>query len=651
MPQVVWIVLLLSVGCGPQTDLGKAPGIIDSSSTEPSTTAESRPPDDDSPSDSDSPPESEPSPPPPPAVVLFVGDGMGLRHIAGGGLYAYGAEGSLILESLPYVGRLRTASYSGVTDSAASATAMASGVKTFNGRLGLDRYGFSVESVRELAAGRGLATGVVTTDKLYGATPSAFTVHNEDRGDDALIAADLVAAGLEISLGGGATALTSLVEGDTFQVVTTAGGLAALVTDDRPIFGLFADGELPYVADGYGEAPSLAEMALAAVTRLEQDPDGFFLMVEGARIDHASHSRRSDAVHLETAALDEAVGAVLAHLEGHENLTVLVTADHECGGIMVEDGTSAGTIPTTDWRWNQHTNLDVGVFGLGEAAAVLDGQRLDNAWVHSVLRSAVTGDPVIEPEEVWLPDGYTEDLGPPASSQLWATSFGERFNQLDALRVTADTYGLWIGVDGVFERDQNAVLVFLDVDHGVGAPPTTLLDEDGGLDTLITRLVPNLQVPGFGIDFVVGSLGAYECAEDDAPYSDGCLRGVHAPLGVEDDFAWFGLALNFDDGNIAENLWGVNQPATDAGAVGATIGGMEFVIPWTRIFPDGIPADTRIGAFALLSNEDGDHLSNQLLPPAETSADVGAGIASVNNVVLLDLNADGTPALPAYLSP
>ena len=129
----------------------------------------------------------------------------------------------------------------------------------------------------------------------------------------------------------------------------------------------------------------------------------------------------------------------------------------------------AGTPPESAWRWRSHTNADVPVFGRGPHAETFDGQRLDNTWVHAVLDAAVRGaDGVTPPAEGFLVDGRTSDLGPAVVTQAWETSFGAGFNQLDALRVTADREGLRIGVDGVFEFGENAAFVLIDVDYGAG---------------------------------------------------------------------------------------------------------------------------------------------------------------------------------------
>ncbi len=587
-----------------------------------------------------------------PRVILFIGDGMGLPHVRGGGLYAYGAEGALVMESLPYTGRLLTASLTGVTDSAAGATALSSGVKTWNYVVGLDADGEPVETVLERARARGLAVGVVTTDTLAGATPSAFYAHTGSRGDTEEIAAQLVAEPPDVVLGGGAGLLEEPFATVDVQAVWTRDELYAAVPDGRPFVGLFADYTLPYVVDGYDGQPTLAEMTAYAIDRLEDDPDGFFLVVEGARIDHASHSNDGERVHQETAALDEAVAVAATWAAGQDvSPTIVVTADHECGGLEVSGGGTSGTVPDSEWRWREHTNSDVPVFGLGPLAAVFDGQRLDNTWVHSVLRAAIDGATVVTaPIESLLVDGRTDDLGPPVATQAWETSFGVGFNQLDALRVTADSDGLWIGVDGVYEYGDNAVLLLLDLDYGAGtgwgADGTTLDDTEGTLDTLLTTMPYTSGLDGLGFDLAFGSIGAEELGIGDLSEETG-TRGLHDPWGSAEDYWWLHGQSNFDFGNIANG--GV---AADAGATGETAGGWELHVPWYTVFPAGLPAEgLTVGVVAVLANADGTLASNQALPPLPTGIQPGDSVVYLESVVRIVVDGAGVPLGPASVVP
>lgn len=589
----------------------------------------------------DSEPDSGPLVEGPPQVVLFIGDGMGFEHVKGGGLFAFGASGSLQMESLPYQGRLRSASLSGITDSAAAATAYAAGTKTWNGVIGQDEHGAELESLLELARARGMAVGVVTTDTLTGATPASFMAHVEDRGMSSDIAEQIAADVPDVLMGGGRSALDELVAALDVQLVSTAAELSAATDDGRPLVGLFADYEIPYVLDGLGDAPTLASMTEVAIDRLSADPDGFFLMVEGARIDHASHAKDVDRVHPETAAFDEAIGVGIDWAARLADATVLVTADHECGGLWVADTGAVGVTPESSYRWGRHTNADAPVFATGPTASVLDGQRLDSRWVHQVLRAAIEETAVEPPEDIGLPDGWMDDLGESVSTQSWDTSYDPGYAQLDGLYLTADETGLRVGIDGAYALNQDALVVYLDIDYGddtgLGGDGTAFPDMTGTSDSILSTLDVSVDIEGLGFDLAVVSVGAHEVEYEDFDESSG-IRGLREPWAYEEDLWWLHGAVNFDDGNVAIN----DEAAEDAGATGLTEGGFEAWVPWDSIYPDGMPGvGFEIAAFAVIVEESGEDISNQTLPPLPDDAAPGSGTLNIESVAVLTVDADG----------
>ncbi len=573
------------------------------------------------------------SPTGPPRVILFIGDGMGTEQVAGAGMFSTGSAGTLGLETLPVHGALRSASLSGITDSAASGTSMSTGTKTWNGHLGLDRGGSTLENVREVAKARGMATGIVTTDRIAGATPSSFLVHTEDRYSYAEISA-LIAADLpDVALAGGTVDMEGLLDTTAVDVVTTATELAAWTPGGKPLVGLFASSMFPYVYDGYGEAPSLADMTTSAINTLMADPDGFFLMVEGARIDHASHADDATRVFPETIAFDEAITSAMAILPS--DATVVVTADHECGGLHVISSNGAGVTPSVEWRYNWHTNTDIGVWASGPYTDVFDGQRLDNSWVHAVLDAAVTQTDVVAPDEVPLVDGYLTDLPEAVVTQPWTSSFDPQYNRLDALHVTSDADGLRIGIDGVFEDDANAVLVYIDIDYGdsTGWPHDDVLtDFEGGSDKVISNARLAFADPTFGAERVLVSLQAEEAFQNQPAGDTSGLRDVTA----ESDFGWLQSAINFDSGNVSL----FDAPAVDAGV---TDEGFEAQVLWTSLYGTGTPTvDRRIAVVAVLVNDQGTWISNQALPAFDSETEAGGGTATLVSEVELDVAGDGS---------
>jgi alkaline phosphatase len=235
---------------------------------------------------------------------------MGEPHRTAARWSTAGQRGTLAMDTLPVVGWSRTASADfAVTDSAAGGTAIAAGVKTNNGVVGLDPDGNELVTILEQAKMQGKAVGLVTTTQMAHATPASFAAHVPDRLMMTEIARQMLANGVEVLLGGGEdeflpTTATgcypqpgkradgrNLIEealADGYTYVCDAAGLAAVEPGSTSrLLGLLADEQLsrPF-------APSLAELTRQAIDILDQDPDGFFLMVEGGQIDTAAHNNK-----------------------------------------------------------------------------------------------------------------------------------------------------------------------------------------------------------------------------------------------------------------------------------------------------------------------------------------------------------------------
>jgi alkaline phosphatase len=287
---------------------------------------------------------------------------------------------------------------SAVTDSAASATAIASGVSTTNRSIGLDPRGAVVRTCLEDARDAGRTTALVTTTRITHATPACFAAHVQSRDDENTIARHLLETPVDILLGGGAArflggpggqSLPELVAG--YRLVRTADELAAAPRDGR-LLGLFAASDLPYRIDrdgGDGEAtgvPTLAAMTRAALDRVDT-ARGFFLMVEGGRIDHAEHSNDAAALLGEMRELDEAIAVALDFARAHPEVALILTADHETGGVCVttrgEDGPTAEDFAAL---WGAERSS-----GVGEAPAIDEAAaraRFGDARLGFVTRAA-----------------------------------------------------------------------------------------------------------------------------------------------------------------------------------------------------------------------------------------------------------------------
>lgn len=583
--------------------------------------------------------------PQPPIVILMIGDGMGFAQLEAAGFYAHGQKGALAMQQLPVQGEIRTASLSGLTDSAASATAMATGVKTRNRRVGVDARGVALETLVELAKSRGIASGVVSSASLPHATPGAFSAHWSDRDGFADIAASQAMVRPDVMLGGGALYLdphVSTFEGAGYRIVRSAAELDALPANGDPVLGLFSEDHMPYVLDRAetSTVPSLTAMSLAAIEQLDATGRGFFLMIEGARIDMAAHLNDRDRMITETVDFDDAVSAVSRWVDRHPNATLMVTADHECGGVTVVTPRPQGQFPDITWRWDQHTNTRVGIFAQGPLTERFDGAIHDNTWVHAVALARLTESPIVDPEPGLVVDGYLGDLTHRASSQVVVTGFGEGINQLDALLVDADAERLAVGVEGLFEWGRNAVVLLVDVDFGAGTGfagvEGNLADSSGRIDAIISAMqVRAPMVTGFGVDAAIGVWGGTVLRDEDLIESAG-FRGFANGLGAPNNFFWTAVSTNFGEG-----------VRTDGSISAISDEGWEVHVPWRALYPalgGGVPPGATIAIAAVLVNDDGGFLSNQALPPfTPGTLNPGRTGASLPGVVVfgLDVNGDG----------
>ncbi|MGQ0721281.1 MAG: alkaline phosphatase [Candidatus Eiseniibacteriota bacterium] len=300
------------------------------------------------------------APSPPRNLILFVGDGLGPAYVT----LARTFQGApLALDSL-LVGSAGTGSAdSHVTDSGASATALACGVLTYNTAIGVDPEKRPRRSILEAAQGAGKATGLVATSRITHATPAAFAAHVKHRDREDEIAEQLLAKRIDVILGGGSRNFVpsegKLGRKDGRDLLEAARAAGVLVVRDRaallalppgaaPLLGLFSSSHMTWVLDRGPEEPSLVEMTRVALERLSTSPRGFFLMVEGSRIDHAGHAHdAATAVH-EVLELDAAVALAVEFARRDGGTLVAVTADHETGGLSL--GREVGGRSIYDWE-------------------------------------------------------------------------------------------------------------------------------------------------------------------------------------------------------------------------------------------------------------------------------------------------------------
>lgn len=319
-------------------------------------------------------------------VVLFIGDGMGQAQVRAGGIHLEGPGGGVSFEAFPHRAMVTTHSAGGeITDSAAAATAMATGVKVANGVVSVawPGDGSPLPTMVERFSSLGKATGVVTTAYLVHSTPAAFAAHETSRYRYRQIARDyLDETRPDVLLGGSRYIGAAMARAAGYTVVTDAAGLAdvAGTGGDRVprVCGLFGRGHLPFVLDGRGDLPGLVEMTLAALDMLGEDPDGFFLLVEAGRIDHAGHDLDGERLAAEVAELSRAVEAAVEWAGDRDDTLIIVTADHETGGMEV--GPGPGGRPVFSFTTDDHTGADVGVYATGPGASRFTG-TIDNTEI------------------------------------------------------------------------------------------------------------------------------------------------------------------------------------------------------------------------------------------------------------------------------
>ncbi len=274
-------------------------------------------------------------------LIVMIADGFGPASAT----LARGVKGApLTLDGILRGAVSTAATSSRVTDSAAAGTALASGIKTYNGAIGVDTLRRPVGTLFEAAEAEGMATGLVATSRITHATPAAFVAHVAARGEEEEIAAQLVASGVDVVFGGGRRFFVPEDEGgsrtDGRNLLDESGATliadpSALEAAERtPVLGLFARDHLDYEVDRTAQ-PSLAAMTRRALDLLRGNERGFVLMVEGSRIDHAAHSNDPGGHARDILAYDEAVRVALDFARADGQTLVVSTADHETGGMTL----------------------------------------------------------------------------------------------------------------------------------------------------------------------------------------------------------------------------------------------------------------------------------------------------------------------------
>jgi len=298
-------------------------------------------------------------------IIYLIGDGMGFSSIALAKYYSLFVLGKE-LNMTKVMNKGSTAymtSYSAnrvVTDSAAAGTALATGYKTNNGMISMTPDGIPLITILEKAQLMGKSTGDISTTRLTHATPACFASHNIHRDNENEIAVDMLEHNVDVMLAGGLgyfipQSMKGSKRKDNRNLLTEANGLGYTVVqnanefravdaeDTDKLLGLFTMSHVSYEIDrDPAKEPSLAEMTQKSIEILSKNPNGFFLMVEGGRIDHAEHASDVAGTLHDTLAFDEAIGVALEYQKKDPNTLIVVTADHDTGGMTLTQGQPAG---------------------------------------------------------------------------------------------------------------------------------------------------------------------------------------------------------------------------------------------------------------------------------------------------------------------
>ncbi len=366
-------------------------------------------------------------------VILMVADGMGLADVTAARIFRGGQDGPpLTFEQLPVIGYQRTyAADSVITDSAAAASAFATGIKHRNGQISCGNHspscGAPPPTILELAKGVGKATGLVATSAITHATPAAFAAHVSSRLCQGEIGRQLIMnTGVDLLMGGGIDVnaklppevcqgyadptpqeTIALAKARDYAVVTSKEEMFAAVKESRRLLGLFAktaktletfrlDGKTPYPP----HEPTLAEMTQAALTSLAHDGDRFFLLVEGSQVDWRKHNNDETGMIAEVLGFDAAVAVVQRQLSQwrldpktrDQGTLLIVVSDHETGGFTITgpqgEPASQGMVVEPGWTAKTHTGVDTVVWSQGPGSAKL-GRALNNIDIFQVMKKAI----------------------------------------------------------------------------------------------------------------------------------------------------------------------------------------------------------------------------------------------------------------------
>ncbi len=309
-------------------------------------------------------------------IILLIGDGNGLAQISA---TALANNGELSLTQLKNIGFLKTQSSDDfTTDSAAAGTAISTGAKVPNRAIGFDAEGNELINITEILSEKGFLTGIITSDQITGATPSAFYAHQKDRGMTEAIKADLLKSKLSVIVSkADEFSIGESTIGD-FEMLSVISDIS--ISDEEKISYLF-----PINSAGDKSPAPLSEALKNTLDFIKSKNKPFFLMVEGAKIDSYGHENEIDGVIREGIAFDKAVSEALKYADARKNTLVIITADHETGGLTIPQGKASANEIEGDFTTHDHTGMMVPVFAYGPQSNNFQGVYENNLLFNKML--------------------------------------------------------------------------------------------------------------------------------------------------------------------------------------------------------------------------------------------------------------------------
>ena len=394
-------------------------------------------------------------------VIFFIGDGMGVAQRT---LLYYYLGHQPVMNQMDVVGLYTT--HMGddyITDSAASGTAMSTGVKTYDGAIGVDMDRQPVRTILEAAKEAGKAAGLVATVRISHATPAAFAAHNESRNNYEAIMVDILENEVDVLFGGGKAICLPEELGGTrkdgrnlmnefaargYTIVNSPSELA--LATELPVIGLFTASDMtPEIDRDPAKEPSLAEMTRKAINLLAQDEDGFFLMVEGSQVDYAGHDNDAVRAATEALALDYAVAEAMAFAARNPDTLIIVAADHETGALAIGKGYQFDPLALREIRasYGQIASMveeSGDLVGIVEEYAGIELTEEEIAWIESADSVAIGVRDVLNDRVgvIWGSGDHSGAMLPLTAHGAGAELFGGVYDNTDIPKRIAEAMGV-----------------------------------------------------------------------------------------------------------------------------------------------------------------------------------------------------------------